>query len=203
MLSTVTAIVALCVAVVSLIAVLGVMREVMILRSVVHHADPANPTYIGAEVPPSVVELLTAHEPRLAEDSFILLYLSGGCSTCMTLLDELEKHLRGGERRPIMTEHVTAVVINDETCSAARRLRALGINTMKPDDSARLVELSEIFATPSATVITNPGFVAADHTSGVGLEWMIDRTKTLQRSDAQPLRLRARAAQQSGHGGTS
>lgn len=174
----VLSITALSVAVIAFIAVLGVMREVVVLRGELDRRDHVSPSYLGSRVPPAMAAALSDHDRCLEGRAFILLFVSGGCSSCMALLDDLQASSQ--DRKKLVAERTVVVAMGGKS-AVEDQLRSLGISTVSSEgDPERIVELAEVEATPSALLITNPGFVATEHRIGVGLEWMISRAMRIR-----------------------
>lgn len=175
LLLTILSIAALSVALIAFIAVLGVMREVAMLRGVTAQAGDAHmPSFVGSSLPSGIADLLYGFDPQLKNRSFTLLFVSDGCGSCMSLLDGLQGYVQGG-RNSLISDQIVAVAIGGAP-SIKDQLLSLEVPTVSDQLIARrLIELGEVEATPSAIRISNPGFIAAEYRSGVGLEWLVSR----------------------------
>ncbi|WP_219419923.1 hypothetical protein [Pseudonocardia nigra] len=174
---------ALCIAVISIIAVLGVMREVARLQNeVLARTVATEPAYIGSALPYEFSSALEAFNPNLEHRQIVVLFLSENCSGCKTLLADLAEQSNQKEVSAV-ARFVLAVVSGDGR--AGRNLiQELGIPILLSRDPARVFRAATVNATPSALCIS-PGFVADEYRKGVDFEWLISRVTRMTDSEME------------------
>lgn len=172
------AIAALCLSVLTLIAMMGILRELVTLQGhVFGPADvaaaphPHQPPYMGSAIPVELSSALCRYDQTLADRSFTLLFLSGDCGSCRHLLKALRETVNDSMRASL-SKHLL-VITTDADQQARSDLQALKIGALSTDDdSARLFAVASVSATPSALHVANPGFVAEHHEIGADIEWL-------------------------------
>ncbi|MGI8968752.1 MAG: hypothetical protein ACR2GA_06585 [Chloroflexota bacterium] len=160
-----------------LLVLLGVMREVLILRGHVAAlaqliTHPPAPSYLGQPLPGAVASRLEFNSRAETGMPLILLYLSKGCSGCDGLIRDLRQAVALGRlSAAAVTCIVRAGAEQDETYQAAE---AIGCR-MIVDRDGKLYDFLEIRGTPTQMALWNDTAEVFAYHIGGDVQWMLDK----------------------------
>lgn len=170
------------------LVILGVMRELVILRREVtalsrYIFDPPEPSYMGRRMPRGLVEKLTRQwRGRAAGDrNHVLVFLSIGCGGCNQLIADIGKAI---ERGAFFRDDVSFVVVTgadqDDESSVIEKARLVS-STVVLDPGARLTVEAEVRATPTLLAIRTDTLEALRFSVGGGIQWIHDSLRRSER----------------------
>lgn len=168
-----------------LVAILGTMREVVILRSEVTTLSqlilvPPEPAYLDASPPDELLARLSLRDLR---ERVAVLFLSTDCTSCLRLTRACAEQIESGVLSPDML-HV--VLTKPSThASLTRTLRSCGINIIE-DSNGAISSSCSILLTPSALILDKQRSRVESFRSGVSISWILDELETKHRLPISP-----------------
>ena len=160
------------------LAVLGVMRETVILRGEVAALSqlilvPPDPPYIRDIAPLELRNaLMRLDNPSDRPERLLVLFLSGGCSSCQRVVRELGA-ATSAENLPA-TSVVGVVSKSTDRDGVHTSLVRLGARILN-DPSGSLTKACGILITPSALEISTSDFTVLEFEGGVTEQWLLNR----------------------------
>lgn len=165
-----------------LLAVLGAMREIALLRSDVRVfrelvQRPPAPSFVGERMP----EVLARELQRVAwsqggSDQQVVAFVSPRCRPCEVLADDLAALVGDDPRRG---DEITLVVSAYDDDEAERFASRLPLRTIV-DRGTTLLRACEIRATPSVFVVSRADYSVLDYSAEGSSEWVLEQITTHQ-----------------------
>lgn len=165
------------VVVLMLLMVLGVMREVLILRGHVTALSqlithPPAPSYLGAKLPHVVVPYLGSVSQSGERSPHVVLYLSKGCGSCASLIADLRTAIDLGQ---VPASDISCIVgaqsEGDEIYSA---VVATGCRTTV-DAGGEIYDVLELRGTPTQLAMWTDTAEVFDYHLGGDMQWIRER----------------------------
>lgn len=150
------------------LVILGVMREVVLLRGeVVSLANlvtrAPQPSYLGQQLPAPLIQALEAN--NAVPDGGALLFLSSDCSGCLALLEEVWNKLG---QLPQLTCVVKAKTAADHVAAQAKRVAG----SVVIDINGELLRVAEVVSTPSGVAFRPGSYETYEFSAGGDEEWL-------------------------------
>jgi len=157
-----------------LLAVLGAMREIVILRGDVKAfrdlvQRPPAPSFVHDGLPPALANELSLDQDG-GLDRHLIVFLSPGCQPCQDLAEGLRSALAEGV---LTRRHLTAVVWAFTPEEAERYASGLPFDTIL-DGDGKLARACEVRATPSLFLISTTDYRVLDYSPEGSTQWVIN-----------------------------
>lgn len=159
------------------LGLLGVMREVVILRGEVRGLShlilmPPEPPYVGNPAPDLLQQRLQPVSFPDSQEDLIALFLSSDCAACGSLMSDCEGEFDSGGISPERFVLVAAGV--DERSRLVRRLKMSGAAVIADPDRSLVTECGVII-TPSALMISASEMSVTSFRAGVSMRWIMEQ----------------------------
>ncbi|MGH2441849.1 MAG: hypothetical protein ACRDFX_01630 [Chloroflexota bacterium] len=161
----------------TLLVILGVMREVLILRGHVTALSqlitrPPAPSYLGSGLPRTVASRLKPLQRSEEGSPHVVLYLSNGCTGCVSLIAALRQSLELGQIAASDVSCIVGIQPGDDGIYTAAV--ATGCRT-STDVRGEMYEALEIRGTPSQLAIWSDTTEVFDYHLGGDMQWIRQR----------------------------
>lgn len=171
------------------LVILAVMREVVILRGEVTAlsqliVDPPVPSYLGQKLPRALARRLEEMAGGLAPSRRVhaVLFLKNACEGCNDLVADVRRAVGDGI---LDREDISFVVAAGEEAPIARAAQSISRSVVL-DPGGKLLDESEIRATPTVLTVRGDTLDVLDYKLGGELGWIIDQLKRPQANGASP-----------------
>lgn len=176
---TVALVLLICVNVFLALAALGAMREMGLLRAEVDAwqdlvKNPPPPSFIGAEPPPALAEVLqsewTPLPPQEVPAKELVAFLSPGCSPCEHIAESLTAAV---ENRDLSSKHLRFIVWTfSEPEGKALAARLPGESVLDLDGS--IASACEVRGTPTLLMVSREEQRVVDFSTEGKISWVLD-----------------------------
>lgn len=169
-----------------LLAVLGAMREITLLRSDVRIfrdliQRPPAPSFVGGRMPDVLArELERVAWSDGATERQAVAFLSPACSPCEVLADDLTALVGEDESR---RDKITLVVSASDDVEAERFAAKLPLRAIV-DRGGTLLRACEIRGTPSVFMVSRSEHNVLDYSPEANSEWVLEQITTHQAAKA-------------------
>jgi len=158
------------------LAVLGAMREVVVLRGDVKAfrdlvQRPPAPSFVGGRLPSLMSKMLPRVHSGSPHGRRLVVFLSPGCQPCQDLADGLSVAIAQGAVR---AEDLTPVVWSFTPEEANRYASGLPFDSI-PDGDGKLARACEVRATPTLFIVSEGAHEVLDYSPEGSVQWVIDR----------------------------
>lgn len=160
------------------LVILGVMREVVILRGEVRAlsnliVSPPTPYYFGERLPRALSEALPSlRDGVYADEPHVIAFVSPGCGPCTDLTTEIRDRVLTRELDPTK---ISFVVCNaSESAEFFKEVASVGSETVA-DELGRMMTTWEIRATPSLLALSAGDRRVVDFVAGGDVEWIKEK----------------------------
>ncbi|MGH2916665.1 MAG: hypothetical protein ACRDMX_16940 [Solirubrobacteraceae bacterium] len=171
-------IIVLAICLVLLLAILGTMRETVIMRGEVTAlaqliTDPPPPSFLGDRIPDALAQHLVERVGSKQEERQVLVValVSPTCSACKSLVAEIERAVSSGA---LGRSQIFLVVTWPEEPNPSIYKRAAMFAEATLDEDGTLARACELRFTPTLIAVDVESMTATAHKPGGDIRWIYD-----------------------------